>query len=56
MAFEVLEVDLHLLDDFLSLGKLYLEVLVFLREQLVLAVESVVGECQLAVLLLEAGL
>lgn len=56
MAFEVGQVDLHFGDDFFSFGELYLEVLVFLGEELVLAVEGVVGEGQLIVLLLETGL
>lgn len=56
MAFEIGQMDLHLGDDFFSFGELYLEVFVFLREELVLAVEGVVGEGQLIALLLETGL
>lgn len=56
LAFEVLEMDLHLSGDFLSLWELDLDGLVFLRKELVLAVESVVGESELIVLLLKIDL
>lgn len=56
MALQVGQVCLHLADDFLPLGELDFEIFVLLGELFVLAVESVVGEGQLVVLLLETGL